>query len=245
MAKLKSEQIIIADDPKDFTHVEVNPQDLTALSQFFKDYEGLTTGELAILCKRSSETIREWKHRLKLGLRTNPFKRNYASAKRTEVERVTDPLVWDNRDWFYNQYVVIGRGKALIGRVIKKTPAYVQDRLKYYKIERRKFEDAVRSTNPCCCEAWLYFNYATHKEYAEWCLENRLTPNPLGGRGLGLVECAKMAGVVPYTIVNWLTKFRLHIRDAWESQLNRKNAKHLLDKAQSEHPAASPHIKSA
>jgi hypothetical protein len=247
----KVEKLVIADDPKDFTHVVIDPRDRNAIRQFFIEYDGLTTGELGVLCNRSNQTIRHWKHLITFEMDNNPFKKNHATAKRVELECVTDPKIWNNREWFYDQYVVKKRGKRMIARIIQRSGIHVYNKLKEFKIEIRKFRDVVRSNNPHCSEAWLYYHYATREEYLEWCAETNTIPDTSGGKGWGLVACAKAAGVVPYTIFNWLTKFKMHIRDLGTAainghqKLNKKNAEHLLGKTESQHPTISAPIKSA
>jgi hypothetical protein len=167
-------------------------------------------------------------------MQKHPFKINHAKAKATVVERVTDPAVWDNREWFYDQYCTMGRGVRIISRVLNKSMETVHSRLKRYGIPLRV--NRWTSKHPCYSEAWLYFNDARRDQYVKWCIEHGQQPDPFGGKGLGLFDCAKIAKVVPYTIFNWLTHFNVPIRDARAaSALNRRNDRSVLGQAQGQY----------
>lgn len=207
------DDIFIAEDPKDYDQITLDPYDLVALRKFFEDNDGLSTGELAVLCGRSITTIRRWKRTLGLPMRKSPFKKDYNKAKKIDVEQVTDPAVWDNHDWLYHQYWIKGYGLIIISRMCGKPPETLWHKLKKYGIKIRKYADSMRSKNPYCNEEWLIFNYGTRNDYLEWCKENNVQPKPDGGRCLSLEDCAKIAKVVPYSIFIWLSKFQFHIRD--------------------------------
>lgn len=191
-----------------------NPHSTQSLKKFFKKYEGLTTHELAIIADRAVCTITDWKRKCEI-LETNCKKPTFKNSKPT-------PENWDNKEWFEQAYEKMGLHAIaiLIGK--PNNWKFVANRLKKYGIPRKSHEERTRSNNPCCDEGWLYYYYSDREDYLRWCRKNRIKPCNEGGQRLTLQECAELAGVSHQTIVNWLTLFKIKIRDLSESKLGQK-----------------------
>lgn len=204
--------------------MEVDPSDIDALSAFLDEYDHYTTYELAQLVDRSPSTIRKWRKKCNKESTKMPF----ANAKRPkpkkkQVTLVTDPDIWDNQEWFEEQYYEKGHGIPTIAKIIGRSVSLVVKRFDRYSIQTRSYRESMASKNPCCNKKWLMENYADRDQYLEWCQEHGVEPISDGGRGRTLAECAEEAGVVPYTIYNWLVKFRVSIRDINEAMVGERN----------------------
>tara|TARA_R100001244_G_scaffold25113_2_gene25370 strand:+ start:37791 stop:38489 length:699 start_codon:yes stop_codon:yes gene_type:complete len=191
----------------------VDPEDPKSLANFFQEFRGLTTPELAIVANASTGLIRTWKKRCGIAMKADPFikkKKPYTKVPRE---------VWDNADWLREHYIDKGIGIRTLAKIMGyRGFASVCDHLKRHGIETRKLV-----LDPCRSKDWLYYHYSTREEYLEWCESTNQKPDEHGGMGLTLEGCAEQAGVVPYTILNWLSKFRMRIRDKHEStSLNSK-----------------------
>ena len=200
----------------------LNPNDINALKKFFETNPNLSTYELAIVAGRSPSTIRNWKRKCGIALKESPFPKG-REYKKKDVVQITDKSQWDNKEWFQQKYTVEGLGIPTIARTISKSVSLVAGRLKKYDIPTRSHGDAVKSINQACDEAWLYLNYATRDQYVEWCTKNAKPVDPAGGKAQSLAKCAKIAGVVPYTIYNWLVRFKVPMRDINEAMSGENN----------------------
>lgn len=200
----------------------VDPNDTNSLKKFFDENPSLTTYELAMLVGKSPSTIRNWKRKCGIALKESPFntKRVY---EKTNYGSVSDPLVWDTTEWFRQKYEVEGLGIPTIAKIIGKSVSLVANRLSKYSIETRTHADAVKSDNQFCNEEWLYEHYATREQYVEWCDQHTKAPNAEGGKSLSLTKCAELAQVVPYTIYNWLVRFKVPMRDISEAMTGKHN----------------------
>lgn len=200
----------------------LNPNNIDSLKKFFDDNPHLSTYELAIVAGRSPSTIRNWKRKCGIALKESPFPKGREYKKR-DVVSVTDKGQWDSKEWFHARYITDGLGIPTIARMISKSVSLVAGRLKKYEISTRAHSEAVKSVNQSCDEAWLYFNYATRDQYVEWCTKNAKQVDPEGGKALSLAKCSEIAGVVPYTIYNWLVRFKIPMRDINEAMSGENN----------------------
>lgn len=200
----------------------VDPNDANSLKKFFDENPSLTTYELAMIVGRSPSTIRNWKRKCGIPLKESPFntKRTYQKSGYTQV---TNANVWDTAEWFRQKYETEGLGIPTIAKIIGKSVSLVANRLAKYDIQTRSHADAVRSDNKFCDEAWLYKHYATRDQYVEWCDRNAKALEADGGKSLSLTKCAELAKVVPYTIYNWLVRFKVPMRDISEAMTGKHN----------------------
>lgn len=202
--------------------MSIDPSNKDSLRKFFEDHPHMSTYELAMISGRSPSTIRNWKRRCGLSLKNSPFPRNQSYKKR-EVLFETDQNVWDCEEWFRQKYEIEKLGIPTIARVISRSVSLVANRLKKYDVKTRPHSTAVQSSNRYSNEEWLYYKYATRDQYIDWCMKNSKAPDEEGGCALSLAKCAKLAGVVPYTIYNWLVRFRVPIRDINEAMTGDNN----------------------
>lgn len=200
----------------------VDPNDLNSIKKFFEDNLYLSTYELAVMAQRSPSTIRNWKRKCGMSLKESPFKAKQEYARK-EVEQVLDANIWDNETWFRQKYEIETLGIPTIAKIIGKSVSLVASRLIKYQVATRSHSDAVKSINTACDEEWLYKHYATRDQYIEWCTGHAKVPDPDGGKALSLAKCAELAKVVPYTIYNWLVRFRIPMRDISEAMTGEHN----------------------
>jgi len=199
--------------------VKVNPTDPDSLKEFFTAFRGLSNPELAILAGRTPDTIRKWRKKCDEEIYRDPFVEWRSKQVKQVKPKITRPELWDCAEWFKEQYEKKGRGVATISGIINKNPKFTYYRLKKYGVKIRSYKEATKSDNPCCDEDWLYYHYSRREEYLKWCKKNHVDTDKHGGMALPLRECAELAGVVPYTITNWLTRFKIRIRGITESSM--------------------------
>lgn len=178
--------------------------------EFFEEYKELKSNDQAAILGCSSSLIRKRKRQLGLNMSRSEMMQDYKSPQKADSYPKIGPEIWDNRDWFYEHYVVKGLGKRTIARIIDRSKEIVFRRLERYGIPDAHHEHKV--TNPCCDEEWLVRHYCRRRDYLKWCEENGRDPLPDGGMGLPIYPCAEIAGVSRYTIYNWLSKFGIYIR---------------------------------
>lgn len=208
----------------------VNPTDPVSLKEFFREFRDLTNPEMAILAGRTTDTIREWRRKCDKEIHYDPFVAWRAKQEsRNDVPKIIRPEVWDCAEWFKKQYEDNGLGVTTLSKIVRKNKKFVYYRLKKYGVKIRSHKESTESDNPCCSEDWLYYHYSRPLEYVGWCQDNRIEPDEHGGMALPLRECAELAGVVPYTIINWLTHFKMRIRGIVESTMLNKVVKQITD----------------
>jgi hypothetical protein len=162
------------------------------------------TYELAMIAQKSPSTIRNWKRRAGQKLKESPFQNVKHVHKRRPIEVIDDPSVWDNAQWFKRKYVDEGYGTPTIARIINRSNVLVVNRLKNrYHIKTRTHKEAVKSNSKLCNLEWLTEHYVIKR----WSLK----------------KCAQVAGVVPYTIYNWLIKFKLDPRSIHQAMAGNSN----------------------
>lgn len=168
-------------------------KDIESLKKFFEEHEGYTNMELALRYGVSARTILNWKY--KCGIETKKFKARQNYKHKVFVpDEIVDESVWNNHDWLYEHYVVKGFGVPKIAKITGTYNGKIQRSLKRYQIESAGFG---RCRNKCCNKEWLVEHYLKQK--------------------MPLAECAKLAGVNPYTIYNWLLKFDIYPRGPHEA----------------------------
>jgi lambda repressor-like predicted transcriptional regulator len=193
---------------------------------FFEENDHYTVYELSIKIGKSPSTIRNWRRKAGLS-KKYPFK-DRPVTKSMNLPKVDDKEVWDNEEWFKEQYEKNKLGIKAISNMISKSPRLVALRLVKYGIETRSHSEAVKSTNPCSSVEWLMYHYADRHEYLEWAKKGNIELEKGGGKGWSLKKCSEMAGVVPATIYNWLVRANneghvINIRDLNESMAGEKN----------------------
>ncbi len=204
--------------------MDIDPSDIDALAAFLAKYSYYTTYELAQLVDRAPSTIRKWMK----ACNRKTSKMQFVNSKKVSppkktIQIITDPEIWDTQEWFENAYYVEGHGIPTIAKIINRSVSLVVKRLERYGIQTRSYKESMNSKNPYCSEKWLMENYASKEQYVEWCLLNNETAIGEHGKGLTLAECAALADVVPYTIYNWLVKFKIPIRDINEAMVGERN----------------------
>jgi hypothetical protein len=178
-------------------------------------YDYCKTSEVAILEGLSIRGIQ--RRRKKEGIFSkgngwggNHEKRPFDSIKvppnkiNDRLPRITDRKVWDNAEWFHEMYVVNRYGIYLISKMICRDMFIVRRKLKRYGIKTRSYDEVVCSKNKCCTCEWLEENYVI--------------------LGYTIRKCAQMAAVNNYTIIAWLTKFGIKIRDKYEAVAGERSA---------------------
>jgi transposase len=177
-----------------------NPEKARA---WFQSNNGLSTYELAMLANRSPSTIRNWKRRAGLVMKPSPFPKARTAWRSKVVQVIDDPSIWDNAEWFRQKYLVEGIGTPTIARMINRSIVLVVKRLKRFNIKTRPHREAVKSKSEFCNLEWLTEFYVNKK----WSLK----------------KCARVAGVVSYTIYNWLVRFKIAPRTPQEAMAGALN----------------------
>ena len=212
--------------------IDIN--NINELTQFFLDNKKLTAAELALLLDISVSKIHVLKKQCGVS-KPDPFahcKDKLKYPKRIEVEPVTDPEIWDNKEWFEQELKKYG--SKVIARRINRTALYVEKKIKEYKIDKKTLKKFRQSD--CKDPEWLAFHYYDRKNYLKWCKKNKVKPIKKGGLGLNQTDCSKLAGVTQRTILKWLVKFKFKIRTKAESKSlsERKNPRSLSIKEKRE-----------
>jgi len=172
----------------------VDFKDQTSVKQFLTKYNKLSETKLAQIAGVSRGTIQYWKR--KFGM-TN--QNNIPEHLPKKAPSVTKPLApapsdWDCKEWLEEMYITNGYGTRIIGKLVGKHPNIVYKKLKKYGITTRSIKEATVSKNKYCDYTWLYKHY----------IEMRWS----------LAKCAEYADVSPSTIINWLVRFKIPVRDS-------------------------------
>jgi DNA-binding transcriptional MerR regulator len=182
---------------------------------FLIKHQYLTNMEIGQMVGVSVKTIQRWRKKFNLPKKIDNkwggthdkrpvcFKQRPYTSYKIPVEIIKDRKKWDNREFFYEMYVVRGYGTVLIGRMIQRDRFVVRTKLKQYGIQTRSRVEAMHPKNPYCNRKWLEENY-------------EIQDKTIG-------ECAKIAGVNHYTILNWLVRFGIPIRDKHECSMGERN----------------------
>lgn len=187
------------------------PKDIRALKAFFEENKFLTNMELAQKAGVSTKTIQIWKRKcgIKLehrgwgsNLKERPFKGVYMKPRPLPEEPVTDDS-WRKKEWLEDRYLKKGYSITQISKLVNRHRAVVWHKLVKYGIPLKSHEDVAKSENRCQSRKWLEDHYEI--------------------LGMTLTECAELAGVNIYTIMNWLVKFAIPIRDTYECQYGERS----------------------
>lgn len=191
------------------------------VEQFLKDNEYLTTFEKAQLADCHPKTIRLWSE--KTGIKSSLPDRDASffiphKTKGKDIPEITDPNVWDHKEWFEEFYIKKEFGQRTISKIIGRPLTIVRRRLIKYGIPFRK--SYAHKPHLCCNKEWLQEFYLD--------------------RHLSLRKCANIAGVNRYTICHWLVKFNIPIRDMHEAtsgvhshMYGKKQTKRIINKKKS------------
>lgn len=180
-------------------------------------YDYCKTSEVAILEGLSIRGIQERRRNKGIfskgnGWGGNHKERPFESIKvppnkiNDRLPRITDRNIWDNAAWFHEMYIVNRYGIYLISEMIDRDMFIVRRKLKRYGIKTRSIEEAVRSKNKCCTYEWLEEHYII--------------------LGYSILKCAEIADVNGYTIIAWLTKFGIKIRDKYEALAGERSVRY-------------------
>jgi transposase len=169
-----------------------NQHNLESLKRWFNNFSFLTNKDLASMAGKSISTICRWKRRVE-GKRVY-YRKDFKNERLSEI----DEAVWNCKSWFDKAYNEDELTVRQIAKKIGRSLTGTQNKLKKFGIERRSHEEAVKSNNKYCSEKWLNKHYHIEK--------------------LTILECADIAGVVPRTIMGWLVKFGIPIRESGMSQ---------------------------
>lgn len=186
-------------------------------------YDYCKTSEVAILEGLSIRGIQERRRNKGIfskgnGWGGNHKERPFESIKvppnkiNDRLPRITDRNIWDNAAWFHEMYIVNRYGIYLISEMIDRDIFIVRRKLKRYGIKTRSVEEAVRSKNKCCTYEWLEEHYII--------------------LGYSILKCAEIADVNGYTIIAWLTKFGIKVRDKYEALAGDRSVKYGSKKNQ-------------
>ena len=162
------------------------------LKEFFVKYDSYTNFEISLRFKVPIKTIQNW--RKKCGMcrkRQSNFTNRKYEKKNYEI--ISDPIIWDNHDWFYQKYVIENLGIRIISKILGgKSLCTIYYRLKKYNIPIKTYYESIKIKHKCFNKEWIYKCYFKDK--------------------LSIVKMAKLAGVNAYTIYDWLIKFDIYPR---------------------------------
>jgi len=122
------------------------------------------------------------------------FQNAYISEK-IKVERIPEEI-WGNREWLMENCKKYG--VSICSRMAGVRKNSLWTKLKGLGIPIRSSAEVCGSKNKYCTREWLEENYEIEKH--------------------NLLELAEIAKVNTYTIMNWLVKFGIPIRDTYECQ---------------------------
>jgi hypothetical protein len=121
---------------------------------------------------------------------------------KSDLPRIDDPKIWDNKEWFVEMCYNKGYGLRKIARITNRHRQTIKLYFRRYGIKPHHRPTSI-SFNPCCTYKWLEDHYVL--------------------QGLTLRRCANLANVNPYSIYNWLVRFGIHIRDIHEAMAGDRN----------------------
>lgn len=175
--------------------------DKARLTEFFKENFMLTTHELVSILGVSPATVRKWKRECGIELDPADIPKDWKWKKSKKKVKQVPREIWNTREWFLEHYIKRGLGAYTIAKMINRSMVLVIYKLHKFKIPIRSHAEAVSSKNKYCSKEWLEENFVR--------------------KGIGRETLAKMAGVSEYTILYWLAKFKIPIRDRYEASVAR------------------------
>lgn len=167
--------------------INIDSSNTKSLIKFFEDHDDYKTHEIACKYSIPISTVRYWKQKVGIKSQESSLTKLKTRYKAKEYEKVTDPEIWDNPEWFKKMYEENGYGAVIISKIIEKSRSTVYNRLIRYEIKIRNVDEAKKSKNVLCNKEWLIENYLK--------------------KHIPKYKLAKIAGVSEYTISNWLIKF--------------------------------------
>jgi len=182
--------------------------------KFLEITKDLTIYQQALLANRSIDTIDTWKNECNFPKGKKPP--GDCRLEKINIDHEEVPEDWDNKEWLTQAYAKYGM-PTLARMVGAPNAPYIEHRLKRLDIPTKSLLEATKPKHECCSEEWLYYHYSRREEYLEWCKRNDIEPDEHGGQSLSVKACSELAGVVQQTIVNWMTRFKMRIRDHREA----------------------------
>lgn len=172
--------------------VRPNCNNVEELKKFFEEYNDYTTFEISLKTKIPADVLRKWrvKANIKSETEQSEFFRAHRNRKKTKLVKVTDPAIWDNKEWFVEAYSK--HGIITISKIIGRASRTVLKRFKKYGIETKSWSESVKSKNPCNNVTWIVDHYYYQKT--------------------GIKKMAKLAGVSVYTMYDWFVNFNIYPR---------------------------------
>ena len=194
--------------------------------KILNECEGLTTYDIALYTGYSPGTVQYWKRFFNKQNRVKHKNFINWQSKEYDQYKQLDKSVWDNPQWFYEHYVVKKLGNRILSRLTGLSRGTTYYRLYKYGImpRTRKEAYAIASKNKFNNKEWLMENYALREDYINWCSEVGKLPKSDGGKGLSGYILADIAKVSEYTLMCWLIKFRIPLRDKYCIEFNKTTA---------------------
>ena len=186
---------------------------MSLYSQLPPEHQYMTTTEIAQTTGKSVKTIQNWRRYEDIpntgkgwGARHSERPFSYRTVKKFTYQKITDRDIWDNYTWLNFMYHDADLGILVLSQITGRSCFYLSRRMKQYGIKRKSHEVACAPKNPYYTREWVDEKYNIE--------------------GCTIWQCAKLAGVNPYTIYNWLVKFGYEIRDQYECRAGERNRRY-------------------
>jgi predicted HTH domain antitoxin len=176
--------------------VDIDSSNNDELLKFFNSHSSYKTSEISMKYDISVATLRVWMR--KCGYKppetpdTMVLKKIGGFYRRKNAKKL-DKKVWNNKEWFEHAYNVDRFGLPTISKITGLNINTVLKRLKRYGIATRNLKECNKSQNKYCNREWCFRKYVIEE--------------------CSLGEMAKIAGTSPHTIQNWLSAFKIQVRD--------------------------------
>jgi len=160
-----------------------------------EDHGFLQTTEIAIIIRKSLKTAQTYRRYNGQSMPKPEAFSNY-SPKRNYPK--VPEKVWRNKTWFAFMVNEAGFGFNIISKIIDRSNFRTKGIASEFGI---KSKNTSESLNPYCNKEWLEDKYVTE--------------------GLTLRQCARIAGVNPYTMYTWLAKYGIEVRSNFAGRVPR------------------------
>jgi DNA-binding transcriptional MerR regulator len=167
--------------------LNIDTNDIKALRKFFEEHSDYKTHEIACKYGVPVRNVRHWRDKAGIKSKDNSLVKLQTKYKPKVYEKVEDPKIWDNPEWFKKMYIENKYGTTIISKIIGRSQPLVYFRLKKYGIKCRNNRESKKSKNKYYNKEWLIENYCKKK--------------------FTLGQLAEIAKVSKYTISNWLVSF--------------------------------------